>query len=314
MNNDAKFSWQRKSMKEILLSEYPPIKWAVPGVIPDGLTIVIGAPKDGKSLFALHLGTAASHGGYFMGSIKVEQREVLYLALEDNERRIKDRALKQGGLANDKLFIETPRSWNGGIENLRKYLKEFPDTGLVMIDTMFKFSPIEDTNDYGKTYKAISTLQDIAIKQSIPIVLIHHTRKGSAEGEWADAGMGSRGINSAADTIILLKRNGKGAGTMTVKGRDVEEKAYSLSFNSEMCTWCITGESELGMGDSRAQTEVLDILSTRGAEGMQTGHIAKALGKTSNTVLAALNQLMKKGKASNIKHGIWAANSNIQFP
>jgi len=137
-------SWQRKTAAEIMKTDYPEIKWVVPGIIPEGLTKIDGSPKAGKTMLVHHLATSISHGGYFMGSIEVEQREVLFLALEDNERRLKDRMIKQGGFANDKLFIETPESWSGGIGALRNYLKEFPQTGLVIIDTLFKFSSIDD--------------------------------------------------------------------------------------------------------------------------------------------------------------------------
>jgi hypothetical protein len=316
-------SWQRKTIAEIMKTDYPEIKWIVPGIIPEGLTKIDGAPKVGKSWLALSLAIAVSTGGRFMGSIKVEQREVLYLALEDSERRIKERALKQGGITSDKLFIETPVSWNGGIGAVRSYLSKYPETRLIIIDTLFKFSPIEDVNQYDKTYRPIAALQEIASETNVPIVLIHHTRKGgnNNNGEsWADEGMGSQGINGAVDSIILLqKKDGKAEGFIRVKGRDVEERCYDIVFDKDICSWRIVGESDIVKGDPRAQAEVLSVLKEAGQEGMKTGDIADRLGKKPNAILDSLNNLLEKGKAKKISHGIWASseiqdNSKLNLP
>ena len=257
----AKPSWKLRTASDILNTDYPPVQWVVPDIIPEGLTKIDGGPKVGKSWLALHLATAVSNGGYFMGSIKVEPREVLYLALEDGERRLKSRLLKKGGIVNNKFFIETAASWKGGLATLTAYLKEYPETGLVIIDTLFQFSPIQDTNKYSDTYGPITAIQRIATEKSIPIVLIHHTRKGAKgdNGEtWDDEGMGSQGINGAVDTIILLKKpDGKPEGTMKIKGRDVEEKCLNVAFDKDICSWRITGEGELIKGDPQAQTEVI---------------------------------------------------------
>jgi RecA-family ATPase len=309
----SKKLWQRKTLAEIIETDYPPIKWVVDGVIPEGLTKIDGSPKVGKSWLALHLATAVSFGGVFMGCISVGQREVLYLALEDGERRIKERSIKQGGYANSNLFIETPISWKGGIATLRSYLKEFTNTGLIIIDTLFKFTPIEDTNEYSKTYRPISILQEISLEFNVPIVLIHHTRKGGnnnmGEG-WADEGMGSQGINGAVDTIILLqKKDGKNEGSMRIKGRDVEEKCYNVSFDRDVCSWVITGESDIVVqGVSEAQAEVLSLLEKSGADGMKTGDIATALGKKDSAISNILKILCARGKIKNTTYGKYAVS------
>jgi len=294
-------SWQRKTAAEIMKTEYPPLKYIIPGIIPEGLCMIVGSPKTGKTLLISHLCAAVSHGGFFMGSIECEQREVLFLALEDNERRLKDRMIKQGGLANDKLFIETPETWTGGIGALRSYLKEYPETGLVIIDTLFKFSPIEDSNEYGKTYKPIALIQEIAAETRIPIILIHHCRKGGNNNNgdgWTDESMGSQGLIAAVDTLILLQRkDGKNEGSMRIKGRDVEEKCYDLLFDRDICTWKLIGESEIVKGDPKAQAEILSLLENN-PEGLKTSDIASMLGKKDNAISNTLKTLNDKGKAT----------------
>lgn len=316
-------SWTRRTAADILKTDYPPVSWVVDGIIPEGLTKVDGGPKVGKSWLALHLATAVSCGGCFMGGIPVTQREVLYLALEDSERRLKYRLLKQGGIGNEKFFIETAVTWKGGIATLQKYLREYPNTGLVIVDTLYMFSPMQDTNSYGDTYKPISAIQKIATETGIPIVLIHHTRKGSKDGSgegWADEGMGSQGINGAVDTIILLKKpDGKPDGTMRIKGRDVEETCYDITFDKDICTWRITGRGDVVRSLPKAQADVLAILQAAGEAGISTGEIASKLGKTSSAVLDSLNHLMKQSKAIKLCHGTWAStdikeNSELNNP
>ena len=57
--------------------------WAVVGIIAEGLTLLVGPPKLGKSWFALNIAVAIAAGGKALGRIGVEGGDVLYLALED---------------------------------------------------------------------------------------------------------------------------------------------------------------------------------------------------------------------------------------
>ena len=72
---------------------FPPIKWAVEGFLPEGLSILAGGPKIGKSILALHLATGVAIGGCVLGKINVAKGQVLYLALEDTPRRLQERIL-----------------------------------------------------------------------------------------------------------------------------------------------------------------------------------------------------------------------------
>jgi len=293
-------SWERKTAAEILATDYPPLNWVVENLIPEGLSVIHGSPKAGKSFLALNLATAVSYGGCFLGiDNKVEQHEVLYLALEDGFPRIKNRLEKQGGLANKKLFVETAQTWKGGIGALKSYVEKFPDTKLIIIDTLFKFAPLDDFNDYAKVSRSLQLIQEIATEKRISIVLIHHTRKGNSNtGEnWADSGLGSQGLNGACDSLLLLqKKDGKSEGSLFVKGRDIEEKSYSLVFDKDLCCWRIIGESEIAKGDPKAQAEVLSLLE-KNPEGLKTSDIALMLGKKDNAISNILKILDGKGKA-----------------
>jgi hypothetical protein len=304
----TKKNWQRKTAAQILATEYQPLKMIVPEILPEGLSILSGAPKTGKSWFSLHLATAVSSGGVFMGSIHVEKRTVLYLALEDVERRLKNRLQKQGCGAGDSLFIETAQSWRGGIATLRAYLKEFPETALVIIDTLFQFCPMEDTSSYSETTKAISAIQKIATETQTAILLLHHTKKGGKNegGSWADQSMGSNGIIGGVDTILILTRqDGRNEGTLTLKGRDVQEKKISLVFDTDLCTWRIIGEIGFEKPESKARADLIAVLERAGARGMATGAIAETLGKSGSSVVNLLKTLETMNRVKNVGRGLW---------
>src|SRR5215211_983634 len=65
--------------------EFPPPKFAVPNVIPEGVMILAGKPKLGKSWLAYHLAIAVAAGGVAFGEYRVtDPGAALYLALEDS--------------------------------------------------------------------------------------------------------------------------------------------------------------------------------------------------------------------------------------
>ena len=81
------------TLQELLARELPPVRWAIPDILPEGLTLLAGKPKLGKSWFALSVALAIAAGGFALGKQPVTQGEVLYLALEDNERRVRSSCL-----------------------------------------------------------------------------------------------------------------------------------------------------------------------------------------------------------------------------
>ena len=62
--------------------------------MPEGVALLAGKPKLGKSWLALGLCVAVASGGVTFGTVHVEKGAALYLALEDNERRRQFRLAK----------------------------------------------------------------------------------------------------------------------------------------------------------------------------------------------------------------------------
>src|SRR5262249_58141949 len=73
---------------ELVAMELPEPRWAVEGILPEGVTVLAGKPKLGKSWLALNVALAVAGGGVALGAVRVEGGLVLYLALEDTRRRL----------------------------------------------------------------------------------------------------------------------------------------------------------------------------------------------------------------------------------
>ena len=128
-------------------TEYPIPKWAIPDILPEGLTLLAGPPKVKKSWFALAAAIAIALGGKVLGRIDVESGRVIYLALEDRERRLQTRAKLILSDHSGPSLLDVATRWkrldDDGLKALRHYLTEHPDTRLVIIDTLAKVHPAQ---------------------------------------------------------------------------------------------------------------------------------------------------------------------------
>jgi len=235
-----------KTAAELLNMRFPEIRWIVPGLIGEGLTLINGAPKIGKSWFVLNLAIAATAGGNFLGTLPVEKTDTLYLALEDTDRRLNNRLKKLKSPENcHSLKITT--QWRDGYTGLEYYLKENRNIGLVIIDTLARFTNIKDFNEYAQTTAAMTQLKHIADGLNIAIVLIHHAKKtgsGNSGTDWMEAVLGSTGLTGATDSTIFIsrdrKKETKNSATLYATGRDTMDITHILKFDIDFGGWIIT--------------------------------------------------------------------------
>ena len=209
----------------------------VDSLIPQGVNVLSGASKIGKSWLMLWLGLQVSQGLPVWG-MKTQQCDVLYLSLEDTHRRIKDRLynLTDDAPRNLHFAVMCGLIGNGLEEQITDFLKEYPKTKLVIIDTLQK---VRDSNGgtgktgmYGNDYDDISSIKRIADEYSIAIILVHHPRKLKDGDDPFNEVSGSTGIIGAADTNFILKRKrSDNTATLLVSGRDVEYQELTLQFN-----------------------------------------------------------------------------------
>jgi len=233
---------------DLVNMEFPEPRWALDGILPEGLNIIGGKPKAGKSIIALNLGLAIALGGKALQSIDVEKGSVIYLALEDTPRRLKKR-LKQM-LQYDRapkdlhLFTEWPRMGSGGIKDLDNLVKNIKDLRLVIIDTLQKIRPPGKANGnlYGEDYDVIARLKKIADDNQVCVLVIHHLRKMEASDPF-DMFSGTLGLTGAADGLMVMNRNPSGQMILSLRGRDVEEQALVLEMDPLLLSWKLVGDA-----------------------------------------------------------------------
>lgn len=252
---------------DLMGATFPEPRWAVPGLVAEGLNLLVGSPKLGKSWLCLGLAVAIASGGKALGKIEVEQGAVLYAALEDNPRRLQNRlrAVLKGQPVPDDLHITTslPR-----LPDLHAFLAGWldanPTARLVIVDVLRKVRPLSDGrgNAYNEDYDSMGSLKRLADQYGVAIIAVHHTRKMADDSDVFNEVSGSTGLTGAADAILIAKRSRNTAeAVLHVTGRDINEQEHGLIWHSDRCMWTLSDEPVVlaSMGNTRRQ--ILDWVS-----------------------------------------------------
>ena len=293
---------------ELLKMELPDPNWVVPGLLPEGFSFLAGNPKLGKSWLALGIAIATATGGAVLGSIKVERGDVLYLALEDTDRRLQSRVRKILGegardadLSRLDFAIEWPRNDMGGVIKIERWLQEHPEAKLIVIDTFQKIrgnGASSNSNAYGADYDAVGALKLLADRYGVAILAVHHRKKGEGMDD-VESISGSYGLTGAADGLLSLKRErGRADATLFVTGRDVDEQELALKWDALIGCWSIMGEaSEYRLSQERA--EILDALRVAGRSLAPKELHDMGIGTSYAAVKQTLWQMSKEGQLRN---------------
>lgn len=285
---------------DLLVKDFPEPKWAIPGLIPEGVTLLAGKPKLGKSWMALGFGIAIAAGGKALGQIEIQQGECLYLALEDNERRLKKR-LKVLNPNGDHmppglhLTTEWRRVDDGGLDDLREWLTEHKDCRLVMIDTLQKIRASRGNRDtYEADYEVGASLQEIAHKFNIAILVIHHLRKMDSEDPM-DQISGTTGLTGGVDgSLVLMRRRGETDAVLHVTGRDIEDDTpLALNWDAKTATWQTTGPAAMEC-KTGVRTDTSQFIENNGPSTAE--QISAGTGETLNTVQKRLKRMYDDGE------------------
>jgi hypothetical protein len=280
----------------------PETVYVVPGLIPQGVAILAGRPKIGKSWLLLKAGYDVAAGKRVLNLTDVDAAGVLYLALEDGPRRIKDRQRQllydRAPPANMHFFTDWPRLDEGGNERLAAWFDLHPDTQLVVIDTLQRVKPRTNgkANLYESDYAALAGLQKLAGEYGVAIVLVHHLRKGLAFEDPLEAVNGSTGLTGCADTVLVLQRGrGECDGVLHVMGRDIPEARYALRFTG--VEWAIIGDAdEVALSESRREIKALLKGSGAPMRACEIVTALKAAGRNEHTTRNILAKMVEDGE------------------
>jgi hypothetical protein len=314
INIQSKASMQNEgyTASELMQIDFPEPVWVIPNLLPQGLTLLCGKPKMGKSFLALNVALDLSSGSKVLGKIPINPIAVLYLALEDTYRRLKGRLSEMifGAFAPENLYFYT--QWDkvdqGGIEQLEDWLNQHPDVKLVIIDTFERFRPAQKRNNlYSDDYAAVERLKNIADTRSIALLVVHHLRKMESDDP-LDMISGSTGLSGAADSLAILKRErGSADAFLYVTGRDVIENDYALKFDNDFCRWKIIGNAqEFKMSESRMQ--IIRYMTNVG-QPKSAKEISEATGKNYSTIRSLLSKMVAEGQLFQPEEGLYYINN-----
>lgn len=289
---NRKTSW---SMAELYTTEFPEPNWIVPGIIQEGLVLLAGRPKVGKSWLALQIAGAVGTGGVVFGQ-KVTQGKVLYLALEDNPRRIKDRAIKIG--LPQTALIQFEFTWpglnQGGLDAITAAIIG-GGYRLIVIDTLSRATPGVDHNDQNPISGIMEALHDLSLNNCMTIMGVDHTRKPKGIGmiDPIDDVMGNTGKSKPIDGILAIyKEQGKAGATLKGRGKETQEIDLALTFDPITCSWQSQGDAnQLRMTVRRK--EILDAVKLTGK--VQLAKVLSVVGGERGNLYRELTELVQAG-------------------
>ena len=229
------------SMNELYEKVFPGKPSVVEGLLYPGVYLFVGAPKVGKSFLMAQLAYHVSKGLPLWG-YEVRQGAVLYLALEDDYPRLQGRLYRMFGensAADLHLSIYAKQLNSGLEEQLRRFVREHPDTRLIIIDTLQKIREAgAEKYSYADDYKVITSLKRFADGTGVCLLLVHHTRKQQADDKF-DMISGTNGLMGAADGAFLLQKERRtdSAATLDISGRDLQDQRLYLKRDEERLAW-----------------------------------------------------------------------------
>lgn len=251
MNTENKKRFHTIDGESLMSLPLKPLNFVVDTLLSQGLHILAGSPKVGKSWLALWLSVMVAKGESVWG-MPVKQGTTLYLCLEDSTLRIQNRLFEitEDAPSNVHFCTESCILSRGLEEQLQAFLTEHPDTVLVIIDTLQMIRGSNYDNTYANDYRDLSALKRIADAHGIAILLIHHLRKETADDVFNRIS-GTTAISGAVDSSFTLVEDKRGSGKAKLSciGRDIEYRELTLERNGEN-VWEM-------VADSRTQPELL---------------------------------------------------------
>lgn len=238
------------SMNELYETVYQSRPPVIDGLLYSGTYLFAGAPKVGKSFFMAQLAYHVSTGQK-LWNYDVHQGTVLYLALEDDYQRLQERMSRMFGVeGTDSLhFAVYAKQLGAGLgEQLEKFIKEHPDTRLIIIDTLQKIREVSTDNySYANDYEIVGRMKQFADKNGMCLLLVHHTRKQQA-GDKFEMISGTTGLLGCADGAFLMQKEKRTdlSATLEIVGRDQPDQKLYLKRDSEKLIWMLDrAETEL---------------------------------------------------------------------
>src|SRR6516162_3750876 len=302
---------------------FPPLQYAVPRIIPEGFGLLVSPPKAGKSWLVCAIGLACAAGGIALGAISVPKRPVLYMALEDGERRLQTRCQTIMG-AGQKIpggihFITHADTSAIAFGMLVEFLTaRHHDKPLVILDTLGRAKPMRppSMDPYQFDYKMGAQLKAaVDASPGATLLAVYHTRKAES-ADFIDAVSGTHAIAASADFVLVLARKRHSTEAfLSVTGRDVVESEYALTVQGGL--WQLAGEdlaSSAGEAEARRERgrlgdRALEVLALVNRRNVTRATDLVTLGIGQQQARVYLKRLADAGRITKTGRGIYAPKS-----
>jgi hypothetical protein len=276
----------------------------------EGVTLICGRPKDHKSFLLYDICISAAIDRELLGERRPRQGFSLYLALEDSERRLRQRGERLleryagNWPANMSVVTECDRVDAGGLDQIRDWVLAVRATGgtvvCVAIDVLMMIRPAgrDKQQAYQRDYQALQGLRALAQELEIAVLVAHHTRKSPAD-DAQDTISGTLGLAAAADCNIVIARQDGGGFVLDVRGRDVESQQLAATFDKSTLRWAVTGSAA-----ERQQSETRRVISealNSIPEGMTPAEIVAETDLRPGTVRTTLLRMRRDGVVKRVR-------------
>jgi hypothetical protein len=303
--------------RAILTEEVPDMAWAIPGCLPEGVTLLGGKPKKGKTYLALGMALGIASGLPVLGYPPPRQGRALFIGLEEPRRGMRDRlrTMLAGRPCPDLL------SWcgywrpilEGGLEDLEVGVGRHEDARLIVIDTLERVRSDNISGSiYSYDYKTITPLKQFAERHHLSVLVVHHLRKGTSDDPMEDFS-GSLGLTGSTDCNMVLYRLHKSdEGTLHITGNYVESQEVSLHFDTERTTREKTDAPvEEPKTPSPERQTILDLLRQQGCP-MTPVEIARRLGKEKSSIRSILYSMKRDEQVVVVGQGMYMLAGQAQ--
>lgn len=296
---------------ELMERYLPPPKFCVDTLLPHGLSILGGAPKIGKSWLVLDLCVRVAKGEP-LWNLPTQQSAVLYLCLEDSEKRVQQRLLTiTDEVPEAHLFLAT-RSGKLADDlcgQIRQQKSEHTDISLVAVDTFQMVRGGDADVSYASDYEDIRLLKQLADELDVALLLVHHLRKRGDSDELNKLS-GTTGITGAADAVFILDKSDRmqDEAKLICTGRDIESRELLLSFDRTDCVWNLVSDS-MEQSSLFLPDELLALVGLMRSRGVFSGsnsELAYAVSVHSGVSVPAkgLKQMMNKWQSRLEREGL----------
>jgi hypothetical protein len=286
----------------------PDPKWVVPGFVTDGLTLFAGASKIGKSYISLDIAAAVASGTECLGSVVVEQGDVLYIAAEDPMKRIVDRMMTWNPNPEDwpmdTLSIKAVPLEKAGSLYALDWLETTANPRLIILDTLARTIPEKNTQKgaYEKDVERLAGVQRFSHQHGVAVLAVTHTNQMKLEDgdDWMMKVTGTTGIIGTADQIMFLEaKRGDAEGTLHVTGRDVSDRSDTMR---RVGPWWQTFAGPLRGALGDRSVEIVDWVCAQDAP-VSPADVGDALELPHNTVRTYLGRMVSANRLSKYGRG-----------